>query len=102
VPGRTYMLSLTAKGADSFVGGAGGGGPGAGGGERGASRARSARRPRAFPARTPFHSPTTEDCLSVIVAGGVRITVLCWESANGTNELRGQFPALYIRPLQAA
>lgn len=30
----------------------------------------------------------------------VQITVMCWESANGTNELRGQFPELYIRPLQ--
>lgn len=60
VPGCTYMLSLVAKGSDSFVG---------------------------------------EDCMSVIVAGGVKISMQCWESANGTNELRGQFPELYIRPI---
>jgi hypothetical protein len=37
--------------------------------------------------------------MGVIVAGGVRITVLCWESTNGTSETRGQFPELYIRQL---
>lgn len=41
-----------------------------------------------------------EDCLAVIVAGGVRISVECYESHNGTNEMRGQFPELFIRPLQ--
>ena len=58
MPGRAYMISLVAKGSDSYVG---------------------------------------EECLGVIVAGGVRIEVQCWESVNGTNELRGQFPELYIR-----
>ncbi|KAI8469938.1 MAG: hypothetical protein J3K34DRAFT_521739 [Monoraphidium minutum] len=59
LPGCTYMLTMVAKGSDSFVG---------------------------------------EDCLPCVVAGGVKITLQCWESANGTNELRGQFPELYIRP----
>lgn len=40
-----------------------------------------------------------EDCMGVVVAGGVRIKFGEWESANGTNECRGQFPELYIRPL---
>ncbi|KAK9818238.1 hypothetical protein WJX72_009240 [[Myrmecia] bisecta] len=38
-----------------------------------------------------------EDCLGEVVAGGVRLTFHPWESANGTNEERGQFPELYIR-----
>lgn len=29
----------------------------------------------------------------------VRLTLQCWESPNGTNESRGQFPELYIRAL---
>jgi PHR domain len=40
-----------------------------------------------------------EDCMGLVVAGGVRVKFCEWESANGTNECRGQFPELYIRPL---
>jgi len=57
------MISLLAKGSDSFVG---------------------------------------EDCLQVLVAGGVRIHVLPFESTNGSSEARGQMPELYIRPLNGA
>jgi hypothetical protein len=60
VPGATYMISLLAKGSDSFVG---------------------------------------EDCVATLAAGGVRIHVLPYESANGSNEARGQIPELYVRPL---
>lgn len=38
-----------------------------------------------------------EDCISVVIASGVRIQFECWESPNGTNEQRGQFPELYFR-----
>ncbi|KAK9865662.1 hypothetical protein WJX84_000334 [Apatococcus fuscideae] len=38
-----------------------------------------------------------EDCLDAVIAGGVRIQFYGWESPNGTNECRGQFPELYIR-----
>lgn len=40
-----------------------------------------------------------EGCLETVVAGGVTLTFHEWESPNGTNEERGQFPTLYIRPL---
>eukprot|EP00877_Chromochloris_zofingiensis_P004719 jgi/Chrzof1/14248/Cz08g30300.t1 len=42
-----------------------------------------------------------EDCLETVVVGGVRVTFQCWESPNGTNEQRGQFPELYIRVLNS-
>ena len=38
-----------------------------------------------------------EDCMDVVIAGGVKFTFHIWESPNGTNEQRGQFPELYIR-----
>lgn len=38
-----------------------------------------------------------EDCMESVVAGGVRMTFHTWESPNGTNEQRGQFPELYLR-----
>ncbi|CAD7698494.1 unnamed protein product [Ostreobium quekettii] len=40
-----------------------------------------------------------EDCMDSVVAGGVRVNFHVWESPNGTNELRGQFPELYVRVL---
>lgn len=40
-----------------------------------------------------------DDCLDCVVAGGVKVQFHCWESPNGTNEQRGQFPELYIRVL---
>eukprot|EP00879_Flechtneria_rotunda_P017035 GHRR01017840.1.p1 GENE.GHRR01017840.1~~GHRR01017840.1.p1 ORF type:complete len:102 (-),score=21.69 GHRR01017840.1:146-451(-) len=41
-----------------------------------------------------------EDCMEVVVAGGVKVSFQCWESPNGTNEQRGQYPELYIRALR--
>ncbi|KAK9806477.1 hypothetical protein WJX73_001328 [Symbiochloris irregularis] len=38
-----------------------------------------------------------EECLERVVAGGVTLQFKAWESPNGTNEERGQFPELYIR-----
>lgn len=38
-----------------------------------------------------------EECMDSVVAGGVRVTFDVWESPNGTNEQRGQFPELYLR-----
>lgn len=38
-----------------------------------------------------------EDCMDSVVAGGLRVNFHIWESPNGTNELRGQFPELYVR-----
>lgn len=38
-----------------------------------------------------------EDCLETVIAGGVKVQFQCWESPNGTNEQRGQFPEFYIR-----
>lgn len=38
-----------------------------------------------------------EDCMDVVIAGGVRFTFHIWESPNGTNEQRGQFPEIYVR-----
>ncbi len=40
-----------------------------------------------------------EECLETVIAGGVKVQFQCWESPNGTNEQRGQFPELYIRVL---
>jgi len=40
-----------------------------------------------------------EDCMETVITGGVKVTFECWESPNGTNEQRGQFPELYIRPI---
>lgn len=40
-----------------------------------------------------------DECLEVVIAGGVRFEFLQWESPNGTTETRGQFPELYIRPM---
>uniref|UniRef100_A0A7R9YVE4 BTB domain-containing protein n=1 Tax=Chlamydomonas euryale TaxID=1486919 RepID=A0A7R9YVE4_9CHLO len=40
-----------------------------------------------------------EECLETVVAGGAKVQFLCWESPNGTNEQRGQFPELYMRVL---
>ena len=33
---------------------------------------------------------------------GVRISFQAWDSPNGTTDQRGQFPELYIRPIEAA
>ncbi|CAD7698144.1 unnamed protein product [Ostreobium quekettii] len=44
-------------------------------------------------------SSCCEDCMDSVVASGVRVTFHVWESPNGTNELRGQFPELYVRVL---
>jgi len=38
-----------------------------------------------------------EDCMEVVIAGGVKFKFHVWESPNGTNEQRGQFPELYVR-----
>lgn len=38
-----------------------------------------------------------EDCMDVVIAGGVKFTFHIWESPNGTNEQRGQFPEIYVR-----
>lgn len=38
-----------------------------------------------------------EDCMDVVIAGGVKFTFHVWESPNGTNEQRGQFPEIYVR-----
>lgn len=38
-----------------------------------------------------------EDCLETVIAAGVKVQFWGWESPNGTNEQRGQFPELYIR-----
>jgi len=40
-----------------------------------------------------------EDCMESVVASGIVVNFHVWESPNGTNELRGQFPELYIRVL---
>lgn len=40
-----------------------------------------------------------EECLDVVVASGIRVSFLPWESPNGTTQERGQFPELYIRAL---
>ncbi|GAX80935.1 hypothetical protein CEUSTIGMA_g8370.t1 [Chlamydomonas eustigma] len=40
-----------------------------------------------------------EECLDVVIAGGVRVQFHGWESPNGTNEQRGQFPEIFIRAL---
>ena len=40
-----------------------------------------------------------QECLSEVVAGGVTVSFLDWESGNGTCQERGQFPELYIRTL---
>jgi len=40
-----------------------------------------------------------QECLSEVVAGGVTVRFLDWESGNGTCQERGQFPELYIRML---
>lgn len=40
-----------------------------------------------------------EECMSYVVAAGVRINFHPWESPNGTTDVRGQFPELYIRPV---
>ena len=37
--------------------------------------------------------------MSYVVAAGVRINFHPWESPNGTTDVRGQFPELYIRPV---
>lgn len=38
-----------------------------------------------------------EECLDTVIAGGVRFQFMAWESPNGTNEQRGQFPEIYVR-----
>lgn len=38
-----------------------------------------------------------EDCMDSVVASGVRVSFHTWESPNGTNENRGQFPELFLR-----
>ncbi|KAL6757301.1 BTB/POZ protein [Haematococcus lacustris] len=38
-----------------------------------------------------------EECMDTVIAGGVKVSFQSWESPNGTNEARGQFPELYIR-----
>eukprot|EP00891_Asterochloris_glomerata_P007398 jgi/Astpho2/7398/Aster-x0768 len=43
-----------------------------------------------------------ENCLDEVIAGGVRISFQAWDSPNGTTDQRGQFPELYIRPIEAA
>ncbi|KAJ9507513.1 hypothetical protein QJQ45_006520 [Haematococcus lacustris] len=40
-----------------------------------------------------------EECMDTVIAGGVKVSFQSWESPNGTNEARGQFPELYISPL---
>jgi hypothetical protein len=40
-----------------------------------------------------------EDCLEVVVAGGIKVEFMGHESNNGTNEQRGQFPELYLRAM---
>ncbi|KAF5830959.1 PHR domain-containing protein [Dunaliella salina] len=40
-----------------------------------------------------------EECMDMVIAGGVKVSFHRWESPNGTNESRGQFPELYIRAL---
>ncbi|KAK9906838.1 hypothetical protein WJX75_008901 [Coccomyxa subellipsoidea] len=42
-------------------------------------------------------SSCCEECLSAVVASGVCVTFHPWESPNGTTDLRGQLPELYIR-----
>eukprot|EP00775_Hariotina_reticulata_P009921 gene9921-10078_t len=42
-----------------------------------------------------------EECMETVVAGGVTVSFQCWESSNGTNEERGQFPEVYIRPARS-
>lgn len=44
-------------------------------------------------------SACCEDCLDTVVASGVTVRFQSWESPNGTNEQRGQFPELYLRPM---
>ncbi len=39
-----------------------------------------------------------EECLESVIVGGVTFHFHTWESPNGTNESRGQFPELWIRP----
>eukprot|EP00798_Chlamydomonas_sp_ICE-L_P015545 gene15545-21637_t len=38
-----------------------------------------------------------EECLDTVIAGGVKVQFQPWESPNGSNEQRGQFPEIYIR-----
>lgn len=38
-----------------------------------------------------------EECMDVVIAGGVKFAFHIWESPNGTNEQRGQFPEIYVR-----
>jgi len=40
-----------------------------------------------------------EECLETVIAGGAKVTFQTWESPNGTNETRGQFPELLMRVL---
>ncbi|DBB13502.1 TPA: hypothetical protein ACH3X3_000550 [Trebouxia sp. C0006] len=40
-----------------------------------------------------------EECLTTVVAAGVRVHFHAWESPNGTTDQRGQFPELYIRAM---
>lgn len=41
-----------------------------------------------------------EECLeTVVVGGGITVHFHSWESPNGTNENRGQFPELWIRAM---
>ena len=40
-----------------------------------------------------------EECLETVIAAGVKVQFQCWESPNGTNEQRGQFPEIYIRAM---
>lgn len=38
-----------------------------------------------------------EDCMETVISAGIKVTFHIWESPNGTNEQRGQFPELYLR-----
>ncbi len=38
-----------------------------------------------------------EECLETVIVGGTAVHFHPWESPNGTNENRGQFPELYVR-----
>ena len=40
--------------------------------------------------------------METVIAGGVKVTFQSWESPNGTNEQRGQFPEIYVRPVLSA
>lgn len=48
---------------------------------------------------TGAESSYSEGCLDMVIAGGITVVFHAHESPNGTNEERGQFPALYLRPL---